>query len=107
MPSLICSVQNCVYNHAMYCGKGDIMVGGEEAVKCQDTCCESFCERRMDSAQSSMGTANQDIQVDCKATQCVYNENMECMAGKVTIAGAGAAVVKETECVTFEQKREQ
>ena len=46
MPSLVCSVQNCVYNNAMYCSKGDIQVGGEEARKCQETCWQSFQERK-------------------------------------------------------------
>ncbi|MBQ1959450.1 MAG: DUF1540 domain-containing protein [Firmicutes bacterium] len=48
MPALVCSAQNCVYNNAMYCSKGDIKVGGEAATVCQDTCCErrnkSLCQ---------------------------------------------------------------
>ena len=105
MPSLVCSVQNCVYNNAMYCSKGDIMVGGEQAQKCQETCCESFQERKTDSAKSSMGTPSQQIKVACKAHNCTYNQECECHAEKITIAGAGACNCRETECVTFEQER--
>ena len=105
MPSLVCSVQNCVYNNAMYCGKGDIMVGGENAEKCQDTCCESFQERKSDSAKSSVGSPQQQIKVDCKAHHCTYNQECECHAEKINIAGAGACHCRETECVTFEQER--
>ena len=102
MPSLVCSVQNCVYNNAMYCSKGDIMVGGAEAEKCQDTCCESFQERKMENAKSSMGTPSQEIKVDCKACHCTYNEDCKCTAGKIDITGAGASASRETECSTFE-----
>ena len=77
MPALVCSAQHCVYNNAMYCSKGDILVGGENAKECQDTCCESFQERRQESARSSM---------------------------QVDISGAAACKCEETECVTFDDK---
>ena len=77
MPMLVCAAQNCVYNQAMYCSKGDILVGGEQASTCQETCCESFRDRREGTAtsSSSMGAPTQHICVDCKATQCRYNED--------------------------------
>ena len=104
MPSLVCSVQNCVYNNAMYCSKGDIQVGGEEARKCQETCCESFQERKADSAKNSMGTPSQETCVDCKACHCTYNDHCKCTAGKIDIAGAAASTRGETECATFQCK---
>ena len=91
MPSLVCSVQNCVYNNAMYCSKGDIQVGGEEARKCQETCGESFQERK-------------ETCVDCKACHCTYNDHCKCTAGKIDIAGAAASTRGETECATFQCK---
>ena len=39
MAMLVCSAQKCVYNDGMYCSKGDIKVGGENATKVQETCC--------------------------------------------------------------------
>lgn len=39
MAMLVCSAQKCVYNDGMYCSKGDIKVGGENATRrVFDTC---------------------------------------------------------------------
>lgn len=104
MPSLVCSAQNCVYNNAMYCSKGDIMVGDENAERCQETSCESFQERKMENAKNSMGSPSQEIKVGCKAWHCMYNDNeaCKCTAGKIDITGAAASTSGETECSTFE-----
>ena len=42
MAMLVCSAQKCVYNDGMYCSKGDIKVGGENATRVQETCCTDF-----------------------------------------------------------------
>lgn len=47
MAMLVCSAQKCVYNDGMYCSKGDIKVGGENATRVQETCCTDFTERTM------------------------------------------------------------
>ncbi|MDD2959534.1 MAG: DUF1540 domain-containing protein [Lachnospiraceae bacterium] len=101
MPSLVCSVQNCVYNNAMYCSRGDIKVGGSEAETCQETCCDSFQERKAESMKSSVGTPSQEIGVVCEACHCGYNEDCKCTAGQIDIAGAAACRCGETECATF------
>ncbi len=36
MAMLVCSAQKCVYNDGMYCSKGDIKVGGENATRVQE-----------------------------------------------------------------------
>lgn len=105
MPALVCSAQNCVYNNAMYCSKGDIKVGGENATVCQDTCCESFQERKRESAKSSMGSPSTRIDIKCEATNCKYNESCVCHAEHVDISGAAACRCGETECVTFDEAR--
>ena len=46
MAELKCGVENCTYNKEHYCCKGDIFVGGEKARNEEDTCCESFVQRR-------------------------------------------------------------
>ena len=102
MPALVCSAQNCIFNNAMYCGKGDIKVGGEEAKVCQDTCCTSFEERKRDSAKSSVGSPSTIIEVKCEAENCKYNDDCICRANHVDIAGAAACECGETECVTFD-----
>ena len=56
MAMLVCSAAGkCVYNDGMYCSKGDIKVGGENATRVQETCCTDFTERTTQGAKSSMG----------------------------------------------------
>ena len=105
MPALVCSAQNCIYNNAMYCGKGDIMVGGEEAKVCQDTSCESFHERRSENAKSAVGTPSYETDIKCEAVGCKYNKTRICHAEHVDISGAAAHASKETECVTFDREQ--
>lgn len=104
MPALVCAAQNCVYNNGMYCSKGDIKVGGENATVCQDTCCESFQERRYESVKSSVGTPSVEIRIKCEAVNCKYNHNRVCHAKHVDISGAAANKSSETECVTFDEE---
>ncbi len=103
MPALVCSAQNCVYNNAMYCSKGDIKVGGEDAKVCQETRCDSFQERRHENAKSSMGTPSTEIDIKCEAVNCKYNTERICNANHVDISGAAASTSTETECVTFDE----
>lgn len=103
MPALVCSAQNCVYNNAMYCSKGDIKVGGQDATVCQDTCCESFQERRRESVKSSIGSPSTNIEIKCEAEHCKYNDSCACHAKHVDISGAAACSCRETECVTFDE----
>lgn len=104
MPLLVCSAQRCVYNDGMYCSKGDILVGGEEAVRPQETCCASFHERTKENGKNSMGTPSQHVNVDCEACGCRYNESQKCCADKIGIVGAGACECEQTECGTFDRR---
>ena len=105
MPSLVCSAQSCGYNEAMYCCKGDILVGGEEAESSGDTCCTSFRENTGTSARNSMGgSPSQTIYVDCDACNCVYNEEHKCHAEKIDIMGASASRSEQTACATFREE---
>ncbi len=101
MPLLVCSAQRCVYNDGMYCSKGDILVGGEEAHTSSETSCISFRERTAEGAKNTMGTPSQRIDVDCEAYECVYNKERKCDAEKVGITGASAKHSEQTECSTF------
>jgi hypothetical protein len=105
MPALVCSAQNCMYNNAMYCSRGDIKVGGAQAMVCQDTCCESFEERKRDNMRSSVGSPSTQASIQCEATKCRYNEKCTCHAQHVDISGAAACMCTETECVTIEGDR--
>ena len=48
MAELKCAVDNCTYNSGRLCCKGDILVGGKNARKEDETCCESFRQRKGD-----------------------------------------------------------
>ena len=106
MSELKCMAENCTYNKEKLCSKGDIMVGGKHATSTQDTCCESFAERRegMDAFTSSLSHPSKTISIDCEAVKCVYNSNYKCIADHVDIDGSQAHESRETACATFKEK---
>ena len=105
MAELGCGVRNCVYNKEEYCCKGDIYVGGRQAKKEDDTCCESFMVKRgEDSYTSSIAHPSKIISIDCEAVKCVYNQNYKCVASHVDIRGGQANESRETACATFKEK---
>lgn len=104
MAELCCSVENCTYNEQCYCCKGDICVGGEKAQREDETCCESFLQKREGAASNSLLHKSPTISIDCEATKCVYNEDYKCKAEHVDIRGCGACDCKETACGTFRER---
>ncbi len=104
MAELKCGVENCTYNKERLCSKGDIMVGGKHASSSDDTCCESFMERRDGAMTSSIEHPSKTISIDCEAVKCVYNSNYKCVADHVDIMGCGADSCRETSCATFVER---
>ncbi len=106
MADLKCAVENCSYNEQHLCSKGDIMVGGQKACCCGETCCEIFTQRRegTDSFKSSVVHPSKTISIDCEAVKCMYNSNYKCHADHVDIKGCGACDCRGTECATFTEK---
>lgn len=106
MAELKCAVESCTYNKDRYCSKGDIMVGGKHASSANDTCCESFAQRREghDAYTSALSHPSKTISIDCEAVKCMYNSNYKCVAEHVDIKGSGAGVCKETACATFQER---
>lgn len=104
MTRLDCSVVKCIYNADNQCGKGDIMVDGKTAVTSRDTCCSSFKEKKEGCGCNSAGHPKDNIKVDCKATNCIYNKDCECSANHIGIAGREACVCTDTECASFNCK---
>lgn len=106
MAELKCIVENCTYNKEHYCSKGDIMVGGKHACGSEETCCESFAQKKegSDSYTSSLSHPSKIISIDCEAVKCVYNSNYKCVAEHVDIKGCGACDCGETACATFTEK---
>ena len=91
MTQLDCSVTSCLYNQDHYCSKDDITVGGSNAKKASDTCCESFRERT-GSAYNSTGQASSTVNIDCEATSCVHNRSCKCCADSIGIGGGSQSV---------------
>ena len=74
MPELKCTVQTCLHNQNYYCDLDSIKVGGSSAKHAQDTCCDSFEERKDGNSYSNtMKEASPKSEIDCKATECMYN----------------------------------
>lgn len=101
MPELKCTVQTCTHNKNYYCDLDKIMVGGKRARTADETCCDSFEERKGDSYSNTTGQASARSKIDCKATECMYNENCNCHAGKISVEGGNACKCEQTECATF------
>lgn len=104
MAMLTCDVTTCSYNEKKRCAKGDIMVGGKEAMGSKETCCESFRDQEKDVYKSSMDHPSTIISIDCEAEHCVYNAAYKCHAQEVGITGCGAHECKQTNCATFKVK---
>lgn len=106
MTDLKCSVENCAYNAEHLCSKGDICVGGKNAICSEDTCCESFAQHKegMDAFTSSIAHPSKNITIDCEAVKCRYNTGYKCTASHVDIKGCGACGCGETACETFMEK---
>ena len=76
MPELKCTVQTCVHNDQFLCNLEKIQVGGDSAKTAQETCCDSFQERKEGSyTNSAQQTASECASVDCRAVECMYNDN--------------------------------
>ncbi len=110
MPELKCTVQTCVHNKQFLCDLDSIQVGGSSAKHAGETCCDSFQERKTENYSNSYtnsysdvssGTPSDTSNIDCKATECKYNEECRCHAGKISVEGSQACHCEETECATF------
>ncbi|MBQ8116894.1 MAG: DUF1540 domain-containing protein [Lachnospiraceae bacterium] len=106
MAELKCGAQNCTYNRSKLCCKGDIMVGGRHAGTSDDTCCESFAERRdgHENFTSSIEHPSRLISIDCEVSNCIYNNNYRCKADHVDIRGGHANRSADTNCATFMER---
>lgn len=104
MAELKCKANTCCYNNEGNCCKGNIMVGGNHAVAIDNTCCESFSQRRGENYRNAMERPSRTISIDCEATNCTYNTNYRCCAQQVEIKGCGAAECGQTACTTFQER---
>lgn len=101
MTRLDCSVVNCTYNKDNSCCKDNIHVGGRDARVTDQTCCDSFQERRTDGASNVNEIPSKPTEVSCDATSCIYNHLCKCHADQIQVAGSNACKCDQTECATF------
>ncbi|MBS6396897.1 MAG: DUF1540 domain-containing protein [Clostridiales bacterium] len=101
MTKLDCSVVTCTYNKESCCCKDNIHVGGQNAKVTDETCCESFRERRTDGARNADDIPSKPTEVGCDATNCRYNHSYKCNAECIQVAGPSACKCEQTECATF------
>ena len=109
MTKLDCTVYGCTYNSNNSCNRGNIQVGGREAIKSSETVCRSFEQKgsmgeKNTTSNSAMESAERPTDVDCDAVKCRYNQQNKCHAEHIRIAGVHAVTSGETECGSYEAK---
>ncbi len=105
MPELRCTVQTCVHNQQYLCDLDKIEVAGRDAKTARETCCDSFRERTKDSYSNVTDRqASEKTGIHCKATDCEYNKDCDCHAGRISVEGGNACHCENTECATFSYK---
>lgn len=108
MANLKCDAKNCIHNDDCYCCISHICVGGARAQSEEETCCDYFKEKSDTAVNQGCGCVDKEknpvVDIDCKAEQCVYNEDCHCHADEVCICGSSACDCEETCCGTFKAR---
>ena len=104
MTRLDCTVTTCIHNAEKCCCKREISGEGMSAKNSVDTCCGSFEENRGSMFKNIFKTPESKLQIECDATHCLYNDDHQCRAEKITINGDGARSAGQTECSSFREK---
>lgn len=106
MANLKCDAKNCIHNDSPYCCIAHICVEGAGAMTEAQTCCENFKEKSTVPVNSTCCGSHRTpaVDIECRASHCVYNENQHCRADEVYICGPGASVCDETQCSTFKAR---
>ncbi len=85
-----CSVQDCAYNTDKVCHALAITVGESADDPVCDTFFESDVHGGVKEAVAGVGA--------CKAADCQYNEDFECIAGNINVGYRE----DQADCLTFE-----
>ena len=92
------------YNAENCCCKNTILVEGKTAQDKCDTCCGSFDEKKGGTFRNLFKTPESRLEVECEATNCVYNTDRRCSAEHIGITGGNATVSMQTECSSFQKR---
>ena len=79
MTKLDCSVTGCMHN-------------------AENCCCKGGTFRNL------FKTPESRLEVECEATNCVYNTDRRCSAEHIGITGGNATVSMQTECSSFQKR---
>ena len=101
MTQLKCDAIHCISNRDGCCCRPDIQVGGANATQQQETCCESFRYVENSSNAVDYSHVNETMPIRCEATNCVYNQNRQCVADAIRVGGHSAQKMEQTDCETF------
>lgn len=105
MTNLDCNVTNCMHNADNCCCKQKIEVDGSSATERCDTCCGSYDKKGEGSYSNSMDrNPSKSTEVDCRATNCMFNVGGYCDAGHIGIVGSKATSSEQTECGSFRSR---
>ena len=101
MTRLKCSVYECASNKNNLCCRPFIDIGGTNACKCEETCCDSYIPKSNSATNSNDFTSpNAALEINCKAANCIHNQSGKCHAGLVNISTGADGV----ECASFQEK---
>ncbi len=101
MTELRCSADTCAHNDCNCCCKGNINVKGSDAYCTDDTCCQSFQERKGTSVSNACCEPKRAIDICCDAVDCRHNQNQTCHAPSIEVQGHGAHTANQTACGSF------
>lgn len=106
MTQLKCNVTDCANNVSCQCGRPEIKVNGTGASSKSETACQSFLSRESSAASNCAcnQSANPCLCISCSASDCAYNESGKCTSSSVSIDGASAHSVGETQCSSFKRR---
>ncbi|OON91023.1 MAG: hypothetical protein ATN32_02785 [Candidatus Epulonipiscium fishelsonii] len=99
MPKLNCNADTCGHNCESLCGLNSIDIKGFSATTDSETKCSNFTTYT--GASNSAADGNLDLYVQCQATNCTHNQEQECQADFIYIAGSNAVTENDTECSGF------
>ena len=106
MNKLECQVTTCQHYCDNLCCLPGIQVEGPAAQKSDQTCCNSYEEIHEGWENSAYShDPSVDSAIDCKAKNCVYNNDCKCEAECVCVGCCCGNVTakSETECCTFKE----
>ena len=111
MTDLVCGVRSCAYNCGSLCSRNSIRVDGRNAMKRNQTACDSFERRGQSFTNAALDhSAEESTAVSCNVCECTFNHSGACSAERISGCSCGCEdpnVCAETECASFRRKHSE